>query len=119
MRENKDFPLREWKQECHPIDQYTELCGSIEEMCRMLRSKAKGLKGAYFDMDQNYDEIEFFVRGWVRKSPEEIAEFDCRSALKKKRSKKAAKTREDKDRERAIKEIQRLKERYPDLMDKV
>lgn len=119
MTANQKMSPREWKQTTVSIDIYRDLSGPIEEVCRFLREKAKGIKDADLEMNIGDYEAEAYITGWVRRTKEEIDEYDKKKQKAAQNARKKTMTVKQKLQEKEMKELERLSKKYPDMINKV
>ena len=105
------FPHREWKLEKKAISLY-EINGDVEEFIRKVKDLSKGMKDSVIVCEGSYDGYhELEIQGYVRKTPEEIAEFDKQALSERERARKVF----EKKKRQEISELKRLKNKYPEV----
>lgn len=105
------FPLREWKLEERSINLY-EVCGEVEKLYHKLKNLSKGMKNAWIELDRGYEDDEILVvKGYIRRTTEEIAAFDKASVSAREKNKKMA----EKKRKKEIDQLKMLRTKYPEI----
>ena len=105
------FPHREWKVVKKIVNLY-EIDGDVEGFIRKIKDLSKGMKDSTIHCEGSYDGYyELEIQGHVRKTPEEIAEFDRRALSEREK----ARILSEKKKKQEIGELKRLKSKYPEV----